>query len=51
MLASFARYLPPFARLVIASRTELPFRSSVGILPWVAAVGEEDLALTVEEAG
>jgi DNA-binding SARP family transcriptional activator len=50
VLASFARYLPPFARLLVASRTELPFRSSVGTLPWAAAVGEEDLALTVEEA-
>ena len=27
VLASFARYLPPFARLLVASRTELPFRS------------------------
>jgi DNA-binding SARP family transcriptional activator len=50
VLTSFARYLPPFARLLISSRTELPFRSSVGTLPWVAAVGEEDLALTVDEA-
>jgi len=50
VLTSFARYLPPFARLVVCSRTELPFRSSVGLLPWVAAVGEEDLALTVDEA-
>jgi ATP/maltotriose-dependent transcriptional regulator MalT len=51
VLASFARYLPPSARLLISSRTELPFGSSVGAMPWVAAVGEEDLALTVEEAG
>ncbi len=50
VLASFARYLPPFARLLISSRTELPFRSRVGTMPWVAAVGEEDLALTVTEA-
>lgn len=50
IVASFARYLPPFARLLISSRMELPFRSSVGTRPWVAAVGEEDLALTVEEA-
>jgi ATP/maltotriose-dependent transcriptional regulator MalT/DNA-binding SARP family transcriptional activator len=50
VLTSFARYLPPFARLLISSRTELPFRSRVGTLPWVAAVGEEDLALTVDEA-
>jgi DNA-binding SARP family transcriptional activator len=50
VLTSFARYLPPFARLLISSRTELPFRSSVGTLPWVAAVGEDDLALTVDEA-
>jgi ATP/maltotriose-dependent transcriptional regulator MalT/DNA-binding SARP family transcriptional activator len=50
VLASFARYLPPFARLLVSSRTELPFRSRVGTMPWVAAVGEEDLALTVTEA-
>ena len=35
VLTSFARYLPPFSRLLISSRTELPFRSSVGTLPWV----------------
>ena len=50
VLAAFARYMPPSVRLVIASRAELPFRSSLGESPWVAAVGEEDLALTVEEA-
>ncbi|MCU1670774.1 MAG: transcriptional activator domain protein [Blastococcus sp.] len=50
VLGAFARYLPPSARLIIASRVELPFRSSVGASPWVAAIGEEDLALTVEEA-
>jgi DNA-binding SARP family transcriptional activator len=50
VLGSFARYLPPTARLIIGSRIDLPFRSSVGTSPWVAAVGEEDLALTVDEA-
>jgi DNA-binding SARP family transcriptional activator len=50
VLGAFARYLPSSARLIIASRVELPFRSNVGASPWVAAVGEEDLALTVEEA-
>lgn len=50
VLGAFARYLPPAARLIVASRVELPFRASVGTSPWVAAVGEEDLALTVDEA-
>lgn len=50
VIASFARYLPPSARLVLASRTQLPFSSSFGEARWVAAVGEEDLALTVDEA-
>lgn len=50
VIASFARYLPPTARLVMASRTQLPFSSSFGEAPWVAAVGEEDMALTVDEA-
>lgn len=50
VIAAFARYLPASARIVIASRTELPFGSSLGSSPWVAAVGEEDLALTVDEA-
>ena len=50
VLAAFVRYLSPSARLVIASRAELQFRSSVGSFPWVAAIGEDDLALTVEEA-
>lgn len=50
VLAAFARYMPPSVRMIIASRAELPFRSSIGESPWVAAVGEEDLALTVEEA-
>ncbi|HET6909128.1 MAG TPA: BTAD domain-containing putative transcriptional regulator [Mycobacteriales bacterium] len=50
VVSAFARYLPPTARLIIASRTELPFHSVVGSFPWVAAVGEEDLALTVDEA-
>ncbi|HEY0484943.1 MAG TPA: BTAD domain-containing putative transcriptional regulator [Mycobacteriales bacterium] len=49
VVASFARYLPPSARLVIVSRTELPF-GTASFLPWIAAVGEEDLAFTVEEA-
>lgn len=50
VISAFARYLPATARLIIASRTELPFHSVVGSFPWVAAIGEEDLALTVEEA-
>jgi DNA-binding SARP family transcriptional activator len=49
VVASFARYLPPSARLVIVSRTELRF-AAPSFLPWVAAVGEDDLAFTVEEA-
>ncbi|MCW2943750.1 MAG: transcriptional activator domain protein [Actinoallomurus sp.] len=49
---SFARYLPPSARLVIVSRSELPFSAAgpTSFLAWVAAVGEDDLAFTVEEA-
>ncbi|MCU1607845.1 MAG: transcriptional activator domain protein [Modestobacter sp.] len=50
VLAAFARYLPATARLVIASRAELSFPTSVGAFPWVGAIGEEDLALTVDEA-
>ncbi|MCW2535429.1 MAG: transcriptional activator domain protein, partial [Modestobacter sp.] len=50
VLAAFARYLPAAARLVIASRAELSFPTSVGAFPWVGAIGEEDLALTVDEA-
>lgn len=50
VVAAFARYLPPTARFVVASRTELPFSTTVGSSPWVAAIGEEDLALTVDEA-
>jgi DNA-binding SARP family transcriptional activator len=50
VIASFARYLPSTNRLVVASRIELPFSTSVGTSPWVAAVGEDDMALTVDEA-
>jgi DNA-binding SARP family transcriptional activator len=50
VLSSFARYLPPQARLVVLSRCALPFRSVVGSAPWVAGVGERDLALTAGEA-
>lgn len=49
VVAAFARYLPAQARLVLLSRVELAF-GSAGAAPWVAAVGEEDLALTVQEA-
>jgi DNA-binding SARP family transcriptional activator len=52
VVASFARYLPPTARLVIISRLVLPFDASTGasFLTYVAAAGEEDLAFTVQEA-
>ncbi|NMH96814.1 BTAD domain-containing putative transcriptional regulator [Pseudonocardia acidicola] len=52
VVASFARYLPPTARLVIISRSVLPFDAAGGasFLTYVAAVGEEDLAFTVQEA-
>lgn len=49
VLGAFARYLPASARLVLLSRMELTF-GDAGAGPWVAAVGEEDLALTVQEA-
>ncbi|MFC5949298.1 BTAD domain-containing putative transcriptional regulator [Pseudonocardia lutea] len=49
VVAAFARYLPASARLVLLSRVELAF-TTTGWGPWVAAVGEEDLALTVQEA-
>ena len=50
VLAMFARYLPPSARLVLLSRSELPFAASGTSLSLLAAVGEEDLAFTVGEA-
>ncbi len=50
VVAMFARYLPPTARLVIVSRSELPFTNSGASLSLLAAVGEEDLAFTVREA-
>jgi ATP/maltotriose-dependent transcriptional regulator MalT len=50
VLASFARYLPAAARLLVLSRVELPLSTAVDAFPWVAAMGEEDLALTVQEA-
>ncbi|NMO89396.1 BTAD domain-containing putative transcriptional regulator [Actinomycetospora sp. TBRC 11914] len=50
VLGAFARYLPESARLVLLSRVELRFSTVLDTSPWVAAVGEEDLALTVGEA-
>jgi DNA-binding SARP family transcriptional activator len=50
VVGAFARYLPQSARLLLLSRTELSFDTTIGISPWVAAVGEHDLALTVDEA-
>jgi DNA-binding SARP family transcriptional activator len=50
VVGSFARYLPASARLVLLSRVELSFGTGFGFGPWAAAVGEEDLALTVQEA-
>ena len=52
VVASFARYLPSTARLVLISRSVLPFDAGAGasFLTYVAAVGEEDLAFTVQEA-
>lgn len=52
VVASFARYLPPAARLVLISRSVLPFDAggAASYLTYVAAVGEEDLAFTVQEA-
>jgi DNA-binding SARP family transcriptional activator len=51
VIDSFARYLPPSARLVVISRGELPLNiSGAAALPWTGAVGEEDLAFTVDEA-
>jgi DNA-binding SARP family transcriptional activator len=52
VIASFARYIPPSARLVMVSRAPLSFRAT-GAAPfpaWIAAVGEQDLAFTVQEA-
>lgn len=52
VVSSFARYLPATARLVVISRSVLPFAAAAGapFLTYVAAVGEEDLAFTVQEA-
>ncbi|MEU1595103.1 BTAD domain-containing putative transcriptional regulator [Streptomyces sp. NPDC005708] len=51
VLSAFAQYTPDSMRLVLISRTELPFHSNAGAsLPWVVAVGEDDLAFTVDEA-
>ncbi|WP_079101987.1 BTAD domain-containing putative transcriptional regulator [Carbonactinospora thermoautotrophica] len=51
VIDSFIRYLPPSARLVIVSRSELPLSvSGPAAAPWIAAIGEEDLAFTVQEA-
>lgn len=52
VVASLARYLPPTARMVVISRSVLPFDAATGasFLTYVAAVGEEDLAFTVQEA-
>ncbi|MGD9988230.1 BTAD domain-containing putative transcriptional regulator [Pseudonocardia sp.] len=49
VVSAFVHYLPATARLVLLSRVELAVTTS-GWGPWVAAVGEEDLALTVQEA-
>ncbi|RTL61409.1 MAG: transcriptional activator domain protein [Pseudonocardiaceae bacterium] len=49
VVSAFVHYLPATARLVLLSRVELAVTTS-GWGPWVAAVGEEDLALTVREA-
>jgi len=49
VVSAFVNYLPASARLVLLSRVELAVTTS-GWGPWVAAVGEEDLALTVQEA-
>ncbi|MGZ4633287.1 MAG: BTAD domain-containing putative transcriptional regulator, partial [Actinomycetes bacterium] len=50
VVAMFARYLPPTARLVVVSRSELALTTSGASLSLLAAVGEEDLAFTVREA-
>jgi ATP/maltotriose-dependent transcriptional regulator MalT/DNA-binding SARP family transcriptional activator len=52
VIAAFARYLPASARLILASRSEVPF-DTVGAASFhrgLAAVNEEDLAFTVQEA-
>lgn len=52
VIAAFARYLPASARLILASRSEVPF-DPVGAAPFhrgMAAVSEGDLAFTVQEA-
>ncbi|GAA1142234.1 BTAD domain-containing putative transcriptional regulator [Nocardioides aquiterrae] len=51
VLHSVAKYLPDVARLVLISRQELPINlGGMGAVPWTGAVGEEDLAFTVDEA-
>ncbi|SHK43294.1 transcriptional activator domain-containing protein [Pseudonocardia thermophila] len=49
VISAFVNYLPASARIVLLSRVELAV-TTTSWGPWVAAVGEEDLALTVEEA-
>lgn len=50
VIGMLARYFPSSARLVIVSRTELPFPVAGAGMALLAAVGEEDLAFTVDEA-
>jgi ATP/maltotriose-dependent transcriptional regulator MalT/DNA-binding SARP family transcriptional activator len=52
LVTSFARYLPPTARLVLVSRRVPHFDPDAGtpFLNYVAAVGEEDFAFTRDEA-
>jgi DNA-binding SARP family transcriptional activator len=49
VVGAFVRYLPQSARLLLLSRTTLPFATD-GVSPPVAAIDEQDLALTVDEA-
>lgn len=52
VISSFARYVPQSARLLMVSRSPLPFgaTSAAPFRSWIAAVGEEDLAFTIQEA-
>jgi ATP/maltotriose-dependent transcriptional regulator MalT len=51
VVLAVARYLPDSARLVLISRQELPLNlGGLGAIPWTGAIGEEDLAFTVDEA-
>lgn len=50
VLASFIRYLPPSAHLVIASRSELNFLDELREVRDIGEVGDEDLSFTVSEA-